>query len=152
MKEPNLKKIMVFGTFDILHKGHLHFFKQARKFGLKSFLVVSVARDINVKKIKGTMPEFSERTRLGRVSECKLVNQATLGGKKDFLSHILKIRPNIIALGYDQVAYTQNLKNILKSKGLEVIVKRLKSYKPNKYKSSILKKSMQSNLAIYKKT
>ena len=41
---------MVFGTFDILHQGHLDFFKQARKLVANPFLVVSVARDVNVKK------------------------------------------------------------------------------------------------------
>ena len=41
---------MVFGTFDGLHKGHLNFFKQAKKLAQKSFLIVSIARDLNVLK------------------------------------------------------------------------------------------------------
>jgi len=49
-------KIMVFGTFDGLHKGHLNFFWQARKLAVDSFLVVSIARDKNVIKIKGKSP------------------------------------------------------------------------------------------------
>ena len=44
------KRIMVFGTFDGLHKGHLNFFKQAKNFAENSFLIVSVARDKNVFK------------------------------------------------------------------------------------------------------
>ena len=44
-------KIMIFGTFDGLHKGHLNFFKQAKNFIQNSFLIVSIARDKNVYKI-----------------------------------------------------------------------------------------------------
>ena len=45
-----MKKVMVFGTFDGLHEGHLDFFRQAREYG--DYLIVAVARDVNVKKIK----------------------------------------------------------------------------------------------------
>ena len=46
-------RIMVFGTFDGIHRGHLHFFKQARGLVKNPYLIVSVARDVNVKRIKG---------------------------------------------------------------------------------------------------
>ena len=46
-----MKKVMVFGTFDIVHMGHIHMFEQAREYGDK--LIVIVARDNNVEKIKG---------------------------------------------------------------------------------------------------
>jgi len=131
-------RIMVFGTFDVLHKGHLHFFKQARALSRNPYLIVSVARNINVKKIKGREPKNSEKKRLTIVRASKLVDKAVLGGLKNHIPHILKEKPKIIALGYDQKTYVSNLKKDLTKRGLNVKIKRLKAYKRNLYKSSIL--------------
>ncbi len=139
MKPAVKTKIMVFGTFDFLHKGHLNFFKQARKLAKNPFLVVSIARDSNVNKIKGKKPILSEKKRAQEVKTIGFVDKVVLGGKNSYLPHILKEKPNIIALGYDQSAYTQNLKTALATKGLVVVIKRLKGYNPHIYKSSILK-------------
>ncbi|MCD4694128.1 adenylyltransferase/cytidyltransferase family protein, partial [bacterium] len=51
-------KVMCFGTFDNLHLGHLFYLKEAKKFG--DYLVVVIARDNNVKKIKGRCPREDE--------------------------------------------------------------------------------------------
>ena len=67
-------KIMAFGTFDLLHKGHLDFFKQARLIAKRPYLIVSVARDVNVKRIKGRPPSFTQSQRLKKVKACKLVD------------------------------------------------------------------------------
>ncbi len=134
------EKIMIFGTFDFLHKGHLHFFQQARKLSKNPFLVVSVARDINVKKIKGQLPLQKENERVREIKKCPLVDRVVLGGLKNYIPHIKKERPDIIALGYDQIAYTENLQKNLAKHGLVIKISRLKSYKPHVYKSSILKK------------
>ncbi|MFH1233423.1 MAG: adenylyltransferase/cytidyltransferase family protein, partial [Patescibacteria group bacterium] len=98
-------KIMVFGTFDGLHKGHLDFFKQARKLAPKSFLIVSVARDKNVFEIKKMHPFLNEKERTILVKKCGLVDRVVLAGLKNHIPHILKEKPGIIALGYDQKAY-----------------------------------------------
>ncbi len=132
-------RIMVFGTFDILHKGHLNFFKQARRLAKNPFLIVSVARDANVKRIKKQNPKSTEKSRLKTIKECALVDKAILGGLKSFLPHILKERPEIIALGYDQSAYTSDLQSNLGKKGLHVTIFRLKSFKPSIYKSSLIR-------------
>ena len=130
---------MVFGTFDGLHKGHLNFFKQAKKLGKNSFLVVSVARDKNVLKIKKRKPWLSEKERLALVREVKFIDKVVLAGKAKYLPHILKERPDIIALGYDQKAYVKELKRDLKNKGVLVKIVRLKPYKENIYKNNLLK-------------
>ena len=130
---------MVFGTFDFLHKGHIHFFKQARSLAKRSFLIVSVSRSVNTKKIKGAKPFFSEKTRMGFVKKTGLADKVVLGGLASFLPHIVKEKPEVIALGYDQTNYTQGLKQKLLDFGLEVKVKRLLSHKPHVYKSSLLK-------------
>lgn len=133
-------RIMCFGTFDILHQGHLNFFKQARALSKNPFLTVSVARDINVKKIKGHKPINSEKKRLAIIRSTKLVDKAVLGGIKNYLSHIVKESPRIIALGYDQLAFTGGLKQKLTKLGLNVRIKRLKAYKKYLYKTSVLNK------------
>lgn len=137
------EKIMVFGTFDGLHKGHLNFFKQARSLSNKPFLIVSVARDINVRKIKGRKPFLSESKRMILVKKSNQVDKVVLSGKLKYLPHILKENPNIIALGYDQKEYTQTLKKDLKNKGLNVKIVRLKPFKKNIYKNSLLKKGIR---------
>jgi len=133
-------KIMVFGTFDGVHKGHLNFFKQARKLVKNPFLIVSVARDINVEKIKGEKPEFREVKRMKLVKETKLTDKVILASKDKYLSNILKEKPDIIALGYDQKAYVVELKKDLKNKGILIKIVRLKSYKKHIYKNHLLKK------------
>ena len=132
------QKIMVFGTFDGVHKGHLDFFRQAKRLAPGSTLVVSVARDQNVRKIKGRLPKRSESERLRGVRSASLVDKALLGGVEDHLPHILKERPDIIALGYDQKAYVKDLKKDLEAAGLRVKVVRLHSFHPRKYKSHLL--------------
>lgn len=132
-------KIMVFGTFDGLHPGHLNFFKQAKSLAEKSYLIVSIARDKNVLRIKKKIPMLNERQRLILVKKSKLIDKVVLSGAINHLPHIIKERPDIIALGYDQSAYVKNLKYDLKNKGIFVKVVRLKPYKEKIYKNNLLK-------------
>ena len=133
-------RIMVFGTFDELHRGHLDFFKQARRLAKKCFLIVSIARDKNVLKIKGHKPELKDAERLALVKKCNLADKIVLAGKTEYLPHILKESPDIIALGYDQTAYVKNLKKDLKNKGILIKIIRLKPFKEKIYKNHLLNK------------
>lgn len=163
--ETKKTRIMVFGTFDDLHEGHVNFFKQARGFIKNSFLIASIARDKNVLRIKGKYPDKNEWARMALVKKSKLVDKVVLSGVKSHLPHIIKICPDIIALGYDQKAYidkrgsrgrvlshtaseskshqgnpyVQNLKKDLKNKGISVKITRLKPYKEKIYKNHLLK-------------
>jgi FAD synthetase len=118
----------------------LNFFKQAKNFIENSFLIVSIARDKNVLKIKGQKPILSETKRLELVKKCNLSDKTILAGKTNYLSNILKEKPDIIALGYDQVAYVKNLKKDLENKGILAKIIRLKPYKEHIYKNHLLKK------------
>lgn len=130
---------MVFGTFDGLHEGHKNFFIQAKSFMKNSFLIVSIARDENVKKIKGKEPVFSETKRVELVKKSGLVDKVVLSGVSRYLPHILKENPDIIALGYDQEAYVRELKKDLKNMDILVKIIRLKPYKKKIYKNHLLK-------------
>ncbi len=138
---------MAFGTFDGLHQGHLHFFKQARRLAKNSYLIVSIARDKNVFKIKGKKPIKNEKQRIilvKKLIKTKLIDKVVLSGLKNHIPHILKQAPDIIALGYDQKAYVKNLKQNLQteskalSKNFSPKIVRLKPYKEKIYKNSLL--------------
>ena len=132
-------KIMVFGTFDGLHPGHINFFKQAKKLSKNSFLIVSIARDKNIIKIKGKKSTLSENERFYLVKQNKFIDKVVLGGKIKYLPHILKEKPDIIALGYDQKTYVPELKKDLKNKGILIKIIRLKPHKEKIYKNHLLK-------------
>jgi FAD synthetase len=128
-----MKKVLVFGTFDRLHPGHLNFFKQAKKYG---FLFIVVARDKTVKKTKGKFPKQSETKRITMIKKTYLAKKVLLGNLKDPYIIIKKIKPNIICLGYDQKFFIKDLPKKIKEFGLKTKIIRLKAYKPNIYKSS----------------
>ncbi len=127
-----MTKIMCFGTFDNLHPGHLFYLKEARKLG--DYLVVVIARDDNVKKIKGRHSQESEDERFLKVQKSNIAERVVLGDKRNKMLIVKKENPDIIALGYDQQVDIKNLGKIIKAK----IVK-INPYKPEIYKSSKIK-------------
>ena len=128
-------KVMAFGTFDIFHNGHENFLKQAKKHG--DYLIIIIARDKTVLKIKNKLPRNNEKKRLKRIGESKLADKIILGNLNDKYKIIEKYKPNIICLGYDQQAFTESLEKKLKEYNLlKTKIIRLKSYCPEKYKSS----------------
>lgn len=139
-KKDKKTKIMLFGTFDGLHKGHLNLFKQARNLSEESFLIVSVARDKNVERIKGKPPLFNEEKRYREIKKVKIVDKVLLANIRNYFSHILKEKPDIIALGYDQKAYVGELKRDIKKNKMPVKLIRLKPFKEKIYKSHLLNK------------
>lgn len=139
-------RVLVFGTFDLLHPGHRWFLRQARTRGEK--LHVIVARDKNVDKLKTRLPIQNERTRLKAVRAVASVTRAQLGAKD--LRHryraIVKLKPDLICLGYDQRYLTATLQRDLARLHLPTKVVRLPAFRPEKYKSSLLKHSSSSLL------
>jgi FAD synthetase len=132
------RKVMVFGTFDGLHEGHLNFFEQARERG--DFLIAVAGRDVNIKKIKGHFPKNRERDRFSDLQRCKLVDKPVLGYEEDVYMIIETLKPDVICLGYDQVSFSKKLKAELKKRDLKIEIFRMKAYKPKEMHSSILKK------------
>ena len=142
---PNRSLVLVFGSFDVLHLGHLHFFTQAKKHGSK--LAVVVARDSSIKKNKGRKPFFSENERVKLVDSLKQVDKAVLGNRHDHHKIIKKIKPDVIVLGYDQLVDLKKLFEKLASFGLGTRVVRLKKgFKQKKHKSSKEKKFLEKNI------
>lgn len=118
-------KIMATGTFDLLHMGHIYYLKEAKKLGDK--LVVVVARDSTVRKLKHE-PVTPEEMRIGIVRELKMVDEAVLGYEDDMYAVVKEIKPDIIALGYDQIHDEKKIENELKKRNLDAQVVRLPKY------------------------
>lgn len=131
-----MKKVLAFGTFDILHEGHIYFLKNAKAFG---DLTVVISRDKTVKEIKNKLPVNDEKKRLNNVKKLNIANNVILGYIKNKYKVIQKIKPDIICLGYDQKHFVGGLEKELKRLKLKTKVIRLKPYKPKTHKSSRLR-------------
>lgn len=138
-----MKAVMIFGTFDIVHHGHLNFFQQAKKFG--DYLIVVVARDVRVKKLKAP-PVYNEKERKKFLEQIRMVDSVVLGDKNDVYKVIKKLRPNSIVLGYDQLHYTDKLQAKLEEFGLKTKVVRAKPFNEKKFKTGIIKKVIESSI------
>ena len=141
------KKVLIAGTFDILHPGHIYLIQEAAKLG---DVYVVVATDKNREFYSGEAPIVPEKQRLEVIRNIKNVKDAILGRPdNDTLKTVEKINPDIILLGPDQKFSTEKLQNALKMKGMdEIIVTRLEKYYDT-YKlhssSSIKKKIIEQN-------
>ena len=125
------KKVLVGGTFDIVHVGHIEMLKQAKNLCDDCRVIVVVARDSTIRRYKRREPIIPEEDRLKIISAIKYVDEAILGNEidgKTFYDIILDVKPDIVALGYDQRIEEKNLQEWIRSKGLETKVVRLKKY------------------------
>lgn len=88
------------GVFDILHAGHVHFLREARKLG--DVLVVAVNSDRGARRLKGhNRPINGERDRLALVAELDSVDHALLFDEDDPSALIRALRPNVHVKGGD---------------------------------------------------
>tara|TARA_Y100000310_G_C20609568_1_gene777301 strand:- start:382 stop:780 length:399 start_codon:yes stop_codon:yes gene_type:complete len=131
-----MQKVLIFGTFDIIHPGHLNFFNQARKYGK---LTIIISRDKTVKQVKGRNPLNNENKRLTNLKNLNIAEHILLGNLKDKYVIIKKLKPDTICLGYDQEHFIDKLKQKIKEFNLTTKIIRLKPYKEKEYKSSKLK-------------
>ncbi len=113
---------MASGVFDLIHLGHVHYLEEAKRLGDE--LVVVVARDSTVRKEKHE-PITPEEFRRHLVESLKPVDKAVLGGERDMYQIVEELKPDIIALGYDQYHDAERIENELKERGLDVKVVRL---------------------------
>ncbi len=118
-------RVMASGVFDILHTGHVHYLTEAKRLGDE--LVVVVATDKTVRRNKHE-PITPEKMRLELVQALKPVDRAVLGHERDMFKVVEEIKPDIIAIGYDQPYDEELLEKRLAERGLKVKVVRLSKY------------------------
>jgi len=141
-------KVLVFGTFDPLHEGHSHFFRQAKALG--GHLTVVTALDSTIKQFKQRPPHQSQDERLAEVQADPSVNQAILGDQQPDQYRLLeKLDFDILALGYDQTPSDDEVRDKLKQAGKKhVQVVRLKSHQPHRFKSGKMRRQT-NNQTLY---
>ena len=137
-----MKTVMIFGTFDIVHHGHLNLFKQARKYGDR--LVAVVARDARVKTLKSKESVYNEKERKYFLEQIRLIDKVVLGDQKDVYKRILETRPDVIVLGYDQINFTDILQEKITEFGLKTKIVRAKAYRSEKLKSRKIRQTLES--------
>ena len=117
---------MATGTFDLLHLGHIYFLREAKKLG--DTLVVVVATDSTVRRLKHE-PINPEKIRLDLIKELKIVDEVYLGHEDDMYEVVEEIKPDIIALGFDQIHNEEKIRDELKKRNIKAKVARLSEYK-----------------------
>lgn len=122
------RRVVVAGTFDILHEGHIKMLWEAKNLaGEDGELIVIVARDENVRRFKKRDPVLDESARAYIIKNLKPVDRVVLG-ERDPLDSVVKLRPDVVALGYDQWADESWLREELRRRGLRAEVVRLPKF------------------------
>ena len=132
------KVVLASGVFDLLHLGHVRFLEDAKKAGGKNAkLVVIIAKDTTVERIKGRKPIMSEDQRLALVESLKVVDEAVMGYEGLDIGEVIdKIKPDVIALGWDQEDMENQVKAYAKAHREAIKVVRIGKYVQNALDSS----------------
>ncbi|MGJ8649205.1 MAG: adenylyltransferase/cytidyltransferase family protein [Opitutaceae bacterium] len=98
-----MKKVFISGCYDILHGGHIQFFKEARALG--DHLTVCFASDKVLWEHKKRRTSIPQDHKLALMTSLDIVDQVVIGDCDDlgldFKDHFLKIRPDILAVTED---------------------------------------------------
>jgi FAD synthetase len=116
----HMKRVMAVGVFDLLHAGHLHYMEQAKSLG--DHLTVVVAHDDTVRMRKHE-PVTGQELRRRMVNGLKPVDEALIGNPPDVpIFDILPVvKPDVIALGYDQEHAEDRIRSRLDELGYQHI-------------------------------
>ena len=134
----SLKVVLAGGVFDIIHPGHIHTLNAAKDLG--DVLVVVVATDKTAEKMKKRQPLHNQDQRKMLVDSLTVVDLSVVGHEGDIFKTVEFIRPQIIALGYDQVHQEKFITEGCRKINLDVTVARLQSPIPDVSSSTIEKK------------
>ena len=132
------KIVLASGVFDLLHLGHVKFLEEAKKAGGKNAeLLVIVARDSTVQETKGRKPVMPENQRRALVESLKVVDEAVLGLENFDIGDVIeRIKPDVIALGYDQEEVERQVREYVNKHGLNVKTVRVGKFEEDELDSS----------------
>ena len=134
-----MAKVMVFGAFDGLHAGHRALLREAKTFG--DYLVVVVAQNAIISRLKGHNPKYDIGERLAYLQAENGVNEVVAGDARLSTSEVVKKhKPDVVVFGYDQVLMKEDFEGRLDKLGVKPIIKVASSFEPSKYHSSIINK------------
>jgi FAD synthetase len=137
-KHGKKKVVLASGVFDLLHLGHVKFLEEAKKAGGKDAeLIVIIARDSTVEKNKGRKPIMPENQRRALVESLKVVDEAVLGFEEFDIGDVIeRIKPDVIALGYDQEDMKKHVQEYVDKHKLNVTIVRIGKFEENALDSS----------------
>jgi FAD synthetase len=137
-KTSKRRVVLASGVFDLLHLGHVKFLEEAKKAGGKNAeLVVIVARDSTVQDTKRRKPIMPENQRRALVESLRVVDAAVLGLEDFDVGNVIeRVKPDVIALGYDQVEMERRVREYVNKHGLNVKVVRLGKFENDELSSS----------------
>lgn len=131
-----LKVVMLGGAFEIIHPGHVQALSEAKSLG--NTLVVVVATDESVERNKGRPPATDQVLRVALVSSLRQVDLAVPGNKGSIYDILVKVRPDVVAIGYDQHHNGEEIVREAARRGVTVSTARLGSPNPDLKSSKIL--------------
>lgn len=131
----SIRVVLAGGVFDIIHPGHIHTLKAAKDLG--NVLVVVIATDNTAQKMKNKIPLHNMELRRDLVKSLSMVDYAVVGYEGDIFKSVEIIKPNIIALGYDQVHQEKFIVDGCKKIGIAASIARLQSPIPDIKSSKI---------------
>jgi len=134
----SLRVVLAGGVFDIIHPGHIYTLNSAKSLG--DVLIVVVATDKTVQKMKKRIPLHNQEQRKNLVNSLSMVDLCLIGSEGDIFKTVEMVRPEIIALGYDQVHQEKSITDGCSKLNLEVKVARLQSPNPEISSSKIEEK------------
>ena len=137
LQNSSSKIVLAGGVFDIIHPGHINTLNAAKKLG--DVLVVVVATDKTAIKMKKRTPLHNAQLRQELVSSLTMVDLCIIGDEEDIFKTVDLVKPQIIALGYDQKHQEKYITDGCKKINLDVTVARLESPRPETSSSSIQK-------------
>ena len=138
----SLRVVLAGRVFDIIHPGHISTLNAAKALG--DVLVVVVATDNTAVKMKKRRPIHSQEQRQELVNSLAVVNLCLIGQENDIFKTVNLVKPQIIALGYDQVHQEQFITEGCKKIQLDAKVARLQSPIPESSSSKIEKEYGES--------
>lgn len=138
----SLRVVLAGGVFDIIHPGHIHTLNAAKILG--DVLVVVVATDNTAAKMKKRQPLHSKEQRQELVNSLSMVDLCLIGQEDDIFKTVNLVKPQIIALGYDQVHQEKFIIEGCKKINLDAKVARLQSPIPESSSSKIQKEYGES--------
>ncbi len=148
-----MKTVLTSGAFDLIHYGHIRLLEEAKRLGgTDARLVVIVARDETIRRRKGRLPTIPEDQRRAVIEALKVVDEALLGYQDlDMTTVIERVKPDIIAVGYDQDGIEAMAKKAIEEQGLKVEVKRISRFGQNDLDSSskIKRKIVEDRFSAY---
>ena len=131
----SLRVVLAGGVFDIIHPGHIHTLNAARALG--DVLVVVVATDSTAIRMKKKRPLHTQAQRRELVRSLLMVDLCMVGQEDDIFKTVDMVRPQVIALGYDQAHQEGFITRGCERIGLDARVARLQSPIPEDSSSAI---------------